>query len=965
MHSLKLFTAYRSDKHFFNVSIITTAFMLLFFCPNARAQQQTADSLSTYGSVKGILFDSAYNFALSSSSIALYKMTDSSLLNYTLPNNYGEFSLKPLPFNTKLQLVISHVGYKTLVKKINIEPSNKDVDLGKMYLQRKDEDDSTTTENEVVITSVVPMRMNGDTLEFNADAFRMDKNATAEDLMRRLPGFTIWSDGEMTFNGKPITSLLVNGKTFMGGSADVAAQNIAKDAIQKIQVYQQANDKNPLDSTMHANIKLKEEKNSGRFGKLSAGYGSKETYALDGMMGWYTDKLQISAVAATNNVNKVSRDINQLIRQGSYKGTGASIDYQPDFRAAGINKPVAGGVNFQYDFIKDPTYYKNKSLKGNYYLNRDNIFTERNTTTNTLLGTDSLLKQEAVSTNKNIQTNQNLEATYENRNDKMNLTLKSNGFMNESNQVNESSQQQEQTGIGLIGSSSSLSGSDRTTKGFSLGLMYHKNERRKKSFVRVSDAFDIDYNFSMRDVKGRSENRTSYMSFINPTENRTYDRLYTKANSLGISNRISIAYPNLKKLIFGKIPLWDIQIAFQTVLSFDNNTYNDRVEDYDGATNKYILNTYLTNNRNQDIIDIKPGLRFSKSFYKHLTNRYLKVWMLNVNVVTQYYQMKHSATQIFQDFNYQYHKFIPDITATRFNNQYGAYDVNYSLMYNSSVQYPDVIQIAPLVDSSNIWFLPKGNRDIQPQYNRNLHFTYYYTSRKSKNPFNVRASLGYRMASDFFADSSYYNASGVRSNYYVNTRGYRGINGSIDLRKSLSVKQHTYQFGLRGSSNTGNIPQYITAILRTASNFTTNGTLSFDYGFKDILSFKTEQSYSYNRSKQAATNSNIFISNVIQSMFSGSLQFPKKLTWSSNIAYNRSSIKSIAPVNFTIWNASLTYRFLKANSGEIKLSALDLLRQNKSIINTAGANSQSFGFQNTLQNYYMITFSFFPRKFGR
>lgn len=965
MHILNLLTANRSSVSAARLFFIWTALLLLFFCPDVNGQTQQTDSSGSYGSIKGVVYDSAYNFALNSSSIALYKTADSSLLNYTLPNNFGEFSLKPLPINTNLQLVISHVGYKSLVKKITIANDNRDIDLGKIFLDRKDENDSTTTENEVIVTSVLPMRMNGDTLEFNADAFRMDKNATAEDLMRRLPGFTIWGDGEMTFNGKPISSLLVNGKAFIGGSADVAAQNISKDAVQKIQVYQQANDKNPLDSTMHANIKLKEDKQTGSFGKLSAGYGSRKTYALDGMMGWYGPKLQISAVAATNNVNKVGRDINQLIRQSSYKGTGASIDYQPDFRAAGVNKPIAGGVNFQYDYIKDPTYYKSRTLRGSYFLSRDNVFTERNTTTNTLVGKDSLLIQENIATSKNIQTNQNLEAVYENRNDKMQFSLRASGFLNESDQRNESEQLQEQSWLGLTGSSSSLSSSSRLTKGFTVGSSYRKNERRRKSFVRVSDAFNIDYNFSLRDVNGNSENRTNYISFINPAENRTYNRLFTKANSHSVSNKITLDYPNLKKLIFGKMHLWDLGISFNTEIGFDKNKTEDHVADFDAASSKYVQNNYLTNKTNADIFDIKAGIRVSKTFYKQLTNRYFKGWIFNLNMVSQYYQMEHKATQTIQNFNYSYHKFIPSFVISRFNNQYGAYDVNYGLNYNTSVQYPTVMQIAPLIDSTNIWFMPKGNPNIKPQYNRNLNFHYNYSSRKPKNPASVRVNIGYRNANDFFADSSYFDEKGVRSSYVVNTSGYNAINGSIDFRKSLQIKKHTYQFGVNTNASSGNIPQYITAILRTSKNFNGSGNVSVVYSFKDLLSFRAEQGYNYSQNKQAATNSNTFISRVIHTMVSGSLQLPKNLTWSSNVSYNRSSINSTNPINFTIWNASLTYRFLKTNSGEIKFSALDLLKQNKSIINTGTANSQTFGYQNTLQNYYMITFSYFPRKFGR
>ncbi|MFV0604983.1 MAG: hypothetical protein ACK5NK_03985 [Niabella sp.] len=154
----------------------------------------------------------------------------------------------------------------------------------------------------VVVQSIPPVRMNGDKLEFNAGAFKMDVNATGEDWMRILPGLTIWGDGEITFNGKKIQSLLVDGKPFMGGETTVATQNLPKDALDKLQIYQQRNEKHPLDSTMFVNLKLKEDKKMGYFGKFGVGYGftphpiegSGRRYAADGMLSGFNKKLQLN-----------------------------------------------------------------------------------------------------------------------------------------------------------------------------------------------------------------------------------------------------------------------------------------------------------------------------------------------------------------------------------------------------------------------------------------------------------------------------------------------------------------------------------------------------------------------------------------------------------------------------------------------------------------------------------------------
>ncbi|QEC73518.1 Plug domain-containing protein [Arachidicoccus ginsenosidivorans] len=103
--------------------------------------------------------------------------------------------------------------------------------------------------------------MNGDTLEFNADAFHLDPNAVAEDLLRKLPGVVVWGDGTITVHGREVSRVLVNGKPFFGGDTKVATQNLPKKAVEKVQVYQQSKNKdNPLDSITEVNIQLKKAK---------------------------------------------------------------------------------------------------------------------------------------------------------------------------------------------------------------------------------------------------------------------------------------------------------------------------------------------------------------------------------------------------------------------------------------------------------------------------------------------------------------------------------------------------------------------------------------------------------------------------------------------------------------------------------------------------------------------------------
>jgi len=189
-----------------------------------------------------------------------------------------------------LKIVASFVGYKSYQKIFFIPSSKKESDLGHLSLIV----DTGELLAAVITIAPPPVRMKGDTLEFNADAFKLDPNAQTEDLLRVLPGVVVWADGTITVNGREVTAVLVNGKPFFGGDARVATQNIPKNIVDKIQVYQKEKDRQrPADSTTEINIKLKKGKEYGYFGKFSGGYGTGGHYESDGSLNFFNDRFNI------------------------------------------------------------------------------------------------------------------------------------------------------------------------------------------------------------------------------------------------------------------------------------------------------------------------------------------------------------------------------------------------------------------------------------------------------------------------------------------------------------------------------------------------------------------------------------------------------------------------------------------------------------------------------------------------
>ncbi|WP_460687533.1 outer membrane beta-barrel protein [Niabella aquatica] len=946
-----------------SVCNVGSFFIACLLCFSYNCFSQKTDSLNT-GSIKGRAKDSTYNFMLTSATVAVYKDEDSSLLQFSLPDNFGEFAIHSLPLDVQLRLIITHVGYSAFLQKFSLSKEKKEMDFGLLYMHQNTDEKGNVME-EVVVKAIPPMRMNGDTLEFNADAFRLDSNATAEDLMRRLPGFTIWGDGEITFNGKKINQVLVEGKPFMGSSnVAIATQNLPKDALDKIQVYQQRDEKNPLDSTMFANIKLKADKKMGYFGKLSGAYGTDDRYAVDGMISGFNKKLQLSTVGAFNNINKMAGSTDVLMSNTTFKGEGTNLEYQSDFNMRGLNRQLAAGAKLQYDFIPDVQYQKSSRLAADYFFNHNNSYINDNTLANTFLSADTILSRRALTQNRDYSDDQRFSSNYTRSTERMNLVTNAAFNVQSGSSDNESTSEQEKTGMGIIGKSSSRENNESRSRNITGGFSY-TNRQQWGNKARIPREFTMGYQFSANGKEGSGHTRTQFESATNTADNRIFDRLYAQRNGSGSSHQLNAGYPNLTKLIFDRHSFGGIQMGITATYILRTNATNTSVQDLDTVLNRYVLNGYLTNSTNARTSNFTPAFVLSKSFYKGLTNRYNKWVNMNAELKKQWYGMQHDASRDVQDFSYQYHRFIPNGSIEYNNHQYGSYEVNYKLEFSTQVNYPNENQVAPLVDSSNLWYIPKGNRNIQPEYQRLLAFGYRFTSRKSRNPYSfwLKTRLGQTDAA--ITDSAVYNNDGVRTVYLVNHDGRRYVNGDIGFRKSQELGKSTLELNTGYRFSEDRYPQYIDGILNISNSRNQQVNLDVSFRHQDLVTLKAEQGVGFYNSRQQGFNDSRFKSNNQYTRFIGTLQLPKNLVWSTNITYNKSTSNGTDPLHFTIWNASLTYRFLKGNQGEAKFSALDLLRQNKGIINTSTGNTQTFTTSNVLQQYFMLTLSYYLRKFGK
>ena len=263
---------------------------------------------------------------------------DSGLITYQLSDKRGRFAFEGLPLKKKLLVSVTYTGYTGYHTWVQLEAGKTDTLPVLLSLDFNDT-------NAVVVTSVTPIRMNGDTLEINPAAFKMKEDAVVEELLNGISGITIWSDGTITVNGRKVENLFVDGKPFLG-SADprMATQNLPKTAIEKIQLYQEYDRSNigrvkqPQDSLLVMNIKLKESSKKGYFGKAGAGIGTRERYEADLSFQMYNKRSSIGIGGGINNTNKSIGNLQEMFQKHTYGSYNQNLYTMGKFGGKGINK---------------------------------------------------------------------------------------------------------------------------------------------------------------------------------------------------------------------------------------------------------------------------------------------------------------------------------------------------------------------------------------------------------------------------------------------------------------------------------------------------------------------------------------------------------------------------------------------------------------------------------------------------
>ena len=257
------------------------------------------------------LEDASNGEAVSFATVSLTPKGASKASKYTLSDASGNASLEKVQkgsYTLKAELL----GYKTYSLEISV--ADKDLALGKVKMEQ----DSQVLDAASVSAVGNPITVKKDTIEYNASSFRTTDNDMLEQLLKKLPGVEVDSDGKVTANGEEIKKITIDGKTFFLDDPSLATKNIPAKIVEKVKVVEKKSDQAMFtgiddgEEETIIDLSIKRGMMNGWFGNVMGGGGHDiQTVGLGqparwqgaAMVGNFTDKRQISLILNGNNTN--------------------------------------------------------------------------------------------------------------------------------------------------------------------------------------------------------------------------------------------------------------------------------------------------------------------------------------------------------------------------------------------------------------------------------------------------------------------------------------------------------------------------------------------------------------------------------------------------------------------------------------------------------------------------------------
>lgn len=913
--------------------------------------------------LKGRLLDKDSKTPISGATVTLIAQKDSLNPKTVLTNAKGEFAFTGLVVD-KYRLLTSMLDYDVVSQVINLQASNKEPLVFNLSKQPKNLAEVSVKAKKPVV------QQKGDTLEFNASELKVNPDANAEDMIKKLPGVTIDKDGNVTSGGDQIRKVTVDGRDFFGDDATAALRNLPASVIDKIQVFDKLSDQAQFtgfddgNSIKSINIVTKQGMRNGQFGRVYAGAGTQGTYNAGGNVSLFKNNLRLTFVGLTNNVNQqnfASQDLLGVTSsggggggRGGGRGGGGNFGgggfggNNNNFTVGqqnGISKTNSFGLNFSDIWGKK----KKAEISGSYFFNNSNTNNDQfsNTENFQLSGKNQYYNENAVSSSKNFNHRINFRLNYK-INDKNSIIITPNLSFQDNTAIKDIS------GYNTYSPTDSISRSINNSDSKNFGYNFSNNILFRHSFAKRGRTLSVNFNTTLnkRDGDTYIYNINDYYTpgGVSSDSLQQYTGLITSGYQLGAN--VSYTEPIGKK--------GQLQISYTP--SYAKNKSDQEVYQYDHVGGKYTL------------FDDSLSNKFDNVTIKHNTGVTYRLGdrdnMFSVGLSYQYTELTSDRTypspvRVSKNFN----NVLPNLMWTKKFNARNSIRV----FYRANTNTPSVTQLQDVYNNNNPLFVTAGNPNLKQQVGNVLSARYTYTNTaKSKSLFfnvflqqnsNYITNATYTATKDSVLNSSVTLYKGSQLSKPVNVDGYWSFRSFITY--AMPLKFMKSNLSINGGFTYGNTPGLINNIRNNSKSYVYNAGVVLASNISEYVDFNINYSVNFNNVTNSIQPS--LDNKYVQQSAGAQLNLLSKKGWFiqndiSNQSY--SGLSGGFNQRYWLWNAGIGKKFLKKQQAELKLTVFDLLKQNQSITRTA-TDSYIQDVQNqVLRQYFMLTFTYNLKNFG-
>lgn len=928
---------------------------------------------SAAATINGIVVDVADTTELVGATVKLMRATrDSAFVAGTATDANGVFNLSGVA-RGRYKIKFSYLGYADVVRYVTVGADGRDVNLGAVGLQSS----SVRLKEAVVVGVKTPITVKEDTVEYNADSYKTQSNAVVEDLLKRLPGVEVGSDGKITANGKSVTKVLIDGKEFFSDDPTVASKNIPANMVDKLQVIDRKSDLARLtgvddgeDETV-INLTVKKGMNNGWFGTATAGYGTDKRYTGNLMANYFSGGNQLTIMGGGNNTNNLG-----------FTDGGASR-FQRFGSSNGITTSQNVGVNFNVG-----TRDSERLRVGGDIMYSHSDRDSHSSRDRTYLYTDSVSYYNASSQSRdkghNVRGDFRIKWEVDSQNT---IEFRPNFSFNFNNSVKSDSSVTRMADAALTPVNRSISSESSHGRSYEAAGQLVWNHKVKSHPGRSFSA-QVRYNYSNVDEDGSTYTRNNY--YLKADADETIDQIYDNHRlTNGVNGRLTWTEPlgNVRKARFFTIAYsanYKVSKATKTVYDITRSesapiapdmsgvildllrdrNFTDYVAGYYGSyalTDGVLLSQIVASELGPEI-DRTFNERLSNDFRNRYFNQSMdfgfrqvrKEYNLNVGFTVQS-AMSSSTDLINSARNIPSHWVWSVAPYARLRYKFSK-TRNLAVDYRMRSSQPSLTQLQPVADESNPLNIVVGNPDLKPTFTHRMNVRYSDFNQLAQRSVMAMVNVNYEQNSIVRTEITD-PTTGGRTTTYANVNGVWNAMGMNMLSFPFTASK-TFFFTNHISARYSQTIGYTNSLKNKSGTFSVSEApgLAFRNGVFDI---ELRPRYSYqltHNSVQTSSNREI---HTYGGQFNANYSAPFGLILSSDLSYSATSGYAAGyNTRQWLWNASVGFQFLRNKTASVQLSVYDILNQRKSVSRNVTASYIEDVAYNSLARYGMLSFTY-------